>query len=657
MMPARSVAGITEPLEAAPIQRKPESAGRARRYHRAVRPLVPARLAFDASGVPRSEEYGDVYHSVDGGVAQARHVFLAGNGLPERWHGRASFTIVETGFGLGINFLAACAALLEDPRAPSRLHYVSVEKHPFRKDDMATALARHPEISLARELVALWPLLLPGFHRLHPARGRVTLTLLFGDAEQLLPQLEARADAFFLDGFAPQKNPEMWSAAVARELARLSAPGATFATWTVAGAVRRALADAGFSVEKRAGFGHKREMLAGSYTGHAQDAVAPDRRVAIVGAGIAGTCCAERLSARGWAVTLIDRQPAPAREGSGNPAGLLRPLLNLEDGTNARLSRAALGYALRCLAMLHGAIWGVSGVLQLVRNAEQVNRFERIVEAHGFPPEFARFVDAREAERIAGRAVRGPGWWMPSAGWVAPKSLCAANLVLHADRIEQRFASEAARLERSRDIWRIEGAHGALIAEAPVVILANAADARALAPGLGLEAERGQVSLLPPAQSRTLAVPVCGDGLVVPLPGGGFCIGATLQRDDPDLALRDTDHAENLARAESLLPGFTEGADAASLSGHAAFRASTPDRLPLVGALAAGGLHALLGLGMRGLVWAPLLAELLAARLEGEPLPVERDLAWAVEARRFSPATATSGIRPDQPSPVRSGQG
>ena len=618
-----------------------------------MRPLVPAPLVFDASGVPRSEEYGDVYHSVDGGVAQARQVFLGGNNLPDRWRGRTSLTIVETGFGLGVNFLCTCAALLEDPHAPSRLHYVSVEKHPFRKDDLATALTRYPGLPLAGELVALWPLPLPGFHRLHLARGRVTLTLAFGDAEQLLQQLEARADAFYLDGFAPEKNPEMWSAAVARELARVAAPGATFATWTVAGAVRSALADAGFSVEKRPGFGRKREMLAGSYSGHAQDAVAPDRRVAIVGAGIAGTCCAERLAALGWAVTLIDRHSRPARGASGNPAGLLRPLLNLEDGANARLSRAALGYALRRLATLD-ATWSESGVLQLARDEEQADRFERIVAAHGFPEEFARCVDAREAARIAGRAVRGPGWWMPAAGWVAPESLCAANLALHGDRIEQRFACEAARLERSRGTWRIEGVHGALIAEAAVVILANAADARTLAPGLGLEAERGQVSLLPPTSCRSLAVPVCGDGLVVPLPRGGFCIGATLQRDDPDPTVRPADHAENLARAESLLPGFTEGADAARLSGHAAFRASTPDRLPLVGALAGDGLHALLGLGMRGLVWAPLLSEMLAARLEGEPLPVERDLACAVEARRFSPATATSDTRPDRPSQARS---
>jgi tRNA 5-methylaminomethyl-2-thiouridine biosynthesis bifunctional protein len=613
-----------------------------------VVPLVPARLAFDAGGVPYSEAYGDVYHSSDGGPGQARHVFLAGNALPERWRARPSFTVVETGFGLGLNFLATCAAFLEDGHAPARLHYVSVEKHPFARRDLAAALARYPELStLASKLLAAWPLCMPGFHRLYLARGRITLTLLLGDAQALLPRLEARADAFYLDGFAPEKNPGLWSAGVMAELARLAAPGATFATWTVAGAVRAALGGAGFAVERRAGFGRKREMLRGAFEGPvapAAPSAAAARRAAIVGAGAAGTSCAERLAARGWSVTLIDRHAAPAREASGNPAGLLRPLLNLEDGANARLSRAALGYALRHLAMLGaegpGARWQASGVLQLARDAAQAARFEEIIAAHGFPGEFVRCVDAEEAAHIAGRAVRGPGWWMAAAGWVAPETLCAANLALHGERIERRFSSKALRLARANAAWRVEGADGALIAEAPVVILANAAGAGALLPGarLPLEAVRGQVSCLPQGPGRRLAVPVSGDGMVAPMPQGGFCIGATMQRDDPDPTVRAADHGENLARAESLLPGFTADADAAQLSGHVAFRATTPDRLPLVGALpSADGLHAVLGLGARGLVWAPLAAELLASQLECEPLPLERELVSAVEAGRFGP--------------------
>jgi len=220
--------------------------------------------------VPYSEAYGDIYHSAYGGPAQARHVFLGGNDLPGRWRGRERFTIVETGFGLGLNFLVTCAALLADTGAPASLHYISAEKHPFAKDDLAAALARYPELApLAGELAAAWPAPVAGVHHLKLARGRVELTLLFGDAVEMLGGLDARADAFYLDGFAPAKNPELWSAAIARELARLAAPGATLATWTVARTVRERVAGAGFAVEKRPGFGRRREMLAGRYAGSA----------------------------------------------------------------------------------------------------------------------------------------------------------------------------------------------------------------------------------------------------------------------------------------------------------------------------------------------------------------------------------------------------
>jgi tRNA 5-methylaminomethyl-2-thiouridine biosynthesis bifunctional protein len=603
-----------------------------------VVPVIPARLAFDPGGVPYSEAYGDVYHSADGGPEQARHVFLAGNGLPERWRGRESFTVVECGFGLGVNFLVTCAELLRDLSAPRRMHYVSVEKHPFPKRDLTEALARYPELSpLASELLTGWPLPLPGFHRLHLAHGRVTLTLLFGDAQSLLAQLDARVDAFYLDGFAPEKNPEMWSPAIMKELARLAAPGATFATWTVAGGVRAALAGAGFSVEKHAGFGRKREMLAGSLPERPEHAAAPDRRVAVVGAGIAGTSCAERLAARGWAVTLIDRHAAPAREASGNPVGLLRAALHREDTALARLSRAALGYALRHFSALAGEgplPWKQSGVLRLARDAAQMQRFEEVAGANAFPAEFARCVEAAEAARIAGRAVRGPGWWLPSSGWASPAALCAAQI--ERTRIRRVFSAEVVRLAANGANWRIEGARGVL-AEAPHVILANAVDANALLPGasLPLTPVRGQVTFAPPG--KTLQVPVSGDGFVAPT-ADGFVLGATFQLDDPERKPRVVDHAVNVARAESLLPGFTEGLVPARLAGRVAFRATTPDRLPIYGELPGyPGVYAALGLGANGLLWAPLCAEWLASQMEGEPWPIERELAAAIGPGRFAP--------------------
>jgi tRNA 5-methylaminomethyl-2-thiouridine biosynthesis bifunctional protein len=377
-------------------------------------------------------------------------------------------------------------------------------------------------------------------------------------------------------------------------------------------------------------------MLAGSFSERREHAPAPDRRVAVIGAGIAGTSCAERLAARGWAVTLIDRHAAPAREASGNPVGLLRAALHLEDTALARLSRVALGYALRHFSALAGEgplPWKQSGVLRLARDAAQMCRFEEVAGANAFPAEFARCVDAAEAARIAGRAVRGPGWWLPSSGWASPAALCAAQIVR--TEIRRVLPAEAVRLAASGAKWRIEGARG-MLAEAPHVILANAVDANALLPSalLPLTPVRGQVTFAPPG--KTLQVPVSGDGFVAPT-ADGFVLGATFQLDDPEREPRVVDHAVNVARAESLLPGFTEGLVPARLAGRVAFRATTPDRLPIYGELPGyPGVYAALGLGANGLLWAPLCAELLASHMEGEPLPLERDLAKAIGPGRFA---------------------
>lgn len=228
--------------------------------------LEPARLTLDGDGTPVSEAYGDIYHSADGGHAQARHVFLAGNGLPERWRGRAGFVILETGFGLGLNFLATWLAWQNDVHRCQTLQFVSLEKHPFSVNDLRRAHAAWPELAmLSEELCHGWPVLEPGEHRIELAGGRVVLRLIFGDAVESLPTLEASVDAFYLDGFSPAKNPGLWSPVLCCLLARLASSGATLATWSVAGAVRRALKDAGFAVQKRPGFAGKRQMLGGQY--------------------------------------------------------------------------------------------------------------------------------------------------------------------------------------------------------------------------------------------------------------------------------------------------------------------------------------------------------------------------------------------------------
>jgi tRNA 5-methylaminomethyl-2-thiouridine biosynthesis bifunctional protein len=601
--------------------------------------VAPARLDFSANGTPFSPEFQDVYHASHGGLAQARHVFLAGNGLPEAWRGREAFTILETGFGLGLNFLAAWDAWRADPARPARLHFVSVEQAPLRREDLVAALAPFAEIeALARALAAIYPPPLAGFHRLHFDAGRVILTLLFGDAHALLPQLVAQADALFLDGFSPAKNPQIWSPAIVRELARVAKPGATLATWTVAGGVRGALGDAGFRVEKRAGLPPKREMLTGRFAGGSGGAgPAPARKAIVVGAGLAGTLAAERIASRGWRVDLVDAR----RSRDVAAVGLLRPIANLRDAVNAQVSRGAYLYALQHYrALQHDGYhlqWARCGVLQLAGDGDEAARFEAIVRSQGYPPSFLEFVDAARAREIAGREVRGPGWWLPDGAFVSPESLAVASLARAGASVTRQPGQRVERIEREQGAWRAFDAEDGLIAEAPVMVIANAADAKRLLPGsrLTLTAVRGQVTYLPPSPERSLEVVVSGSGYVAPLPEGGHCVGATYHHDDDDSGVRASDHRENLTRAESMLPGFTAGLHPRDLAGWTGYRATVPDRLPIFGATSLEGLYAATGLGSRGLLWAPLGAELLASQLEGEPLPLSRDLAGAISPCRF----------------------
>jgi tRNA 5-methylaminomethyl-2-thiouridine biosynthesis bifunctional protein len=600
--------------------------------------VTPARLERTPDGVPYAPQFADIYHSVEGGLAQARHVFLAGNSLPERWRGRDSFTILETGFGLGLNFLATWDALRADREGPARLHFVSVERHPFAPGDLAEALAPFEELRpLATALLAVWPPLLAGFHRLQFEGGRVQLTLMAGDARELLPQLEASADALYLDGFSPARNPEMWSPEVVRELARLAAPGATLATWTVAGGVRAALGGAGFRVWKREGFGHKREMLTGVREGDPVAQGRKHRRAVIVGAGLAGTLCAERLAGRGWEVDLVDTR----ERRTGATVGLVRPIANIRDAVNAQASRPAFLYALQHFrAMQHDGyhlVWERCGVLQLADGEDDAARFAAIIAAQGHPPDFLRFVDAAEACAIAGRPVRGPGWWMPTGAWVSPGSLAVALLARAGARVRLRVGRAVERIEREGSEWRAVDADGSVIAEAPTLVIANAYDAKRLLPEarLPLAKVRGQVTFLPPSPARILDVVVSGSGYVAPLPEGGHVVGATYQHNDDGDDVRASDHLENLSRAAKMLPGFADDLHPMPLTGLAGFRATVPDRLPIIGATAIPGIWTATGLGSRGLLWAPIGAEIIASRLENEPIPLPRDLAGALSPKRF----------------------
>ena len=630
--------------------------------------IEPAALAFDASGTPCSRQFGDIYHNAVSGPGQARHVFLHGNGLPERWSGARTFVIVEAGFGIGLNFLATWKAWRDDPRRCARLHFVSVERHPFSAADLTTLHAAYPEFAgLSQKLRDAWPALVPGLHRLHFEESQVTLTLAFADVANAVRDLRVTADAFYLDGFAPEVNPAMWTPQVLRALGRLAAPQATLSTWSVARAVRDALAAAGFVVARRAGFGGKREMLAARYAPRwpATRSAPPapewqERRAIVIGAGLAGAAFAARLVARGWAIDLIERADTAGSAASGLYAGAVQPHVSRDDCLLSRFTRAGFLYARRSRpAAVTDAPWQECGVLQLADDSTNEARAAATAAQLAYPPSFAEYVTRASASELAGAELRMGGWWFPQAGWVQPGTFVREELAAAGAQITTHFGREAVRLLRVGDHWRVDDGAGSMIAEAPVVVLANANDAARLI-DLGPHVLRrvlGQQSHLPAPPFAAPRVIVGGDGYVFPAIDGIAVAGATYVLDGTALQPDAAGHAANLLRVEHMLPGSTADVAASTLDGRIGFRCVATDRMPMVGALVdvAGArqrAHSLTGarfadlprhpnlygafaFASRGLSWTPLAAELLASQIECEPLPLEGALVDAIDPGRF----------------------
>lgn len=643
------------------------------------RGLVLATPSLTQDGTPFSTHYDDVYHSTEGGLAQAHHVFLGGNGLPEGWRDRRAFTIVETGFGQGLNFLATWAAWRDDPQRCARLDFVSIEKHPFDQAGLGVVHpAQGPLAALAEALRRAWPVPVPGIHRLVFEQGRVTLTLLFGDGLEMLPQLSCAADAFYLDGFSPAKNPDLWQPPVFKQLARVARAGATLATYTAAGVVRNGLREAGFDVRKVPGFGRKREMIVAAFPTHwrtrrgpAEAPVWPERRAIVIGAGLAGCAVAERLAARGWRVTLLEAQDAPARGTSAHRAAAMHPHVSIDDSVLSRLSRAGNLLARRHWDALDRAGFATgfhpTGVLQLAEHAADEAEQQRIVQALGFPPDYIDWLDSAQATARVGAGVPRGGWWFAQAGWVAPPDICRANLAAAGDAIDTRWNTRVESLRQCDAGWQACDAQGNVMASAPVVVLANSLDAGRLAPlaSAALKPVRGQLTDVPVAaledESPWPRAVVCGDGYLLPREPGAptVRVGSSFQPGETACDERPADHAANLQRLAGLLPAHAAALahlDPARLCGYVGVRCVSANRLPLIGAvvdeaavMAPGfrlrgphaalprlpGLYAALAYGSRGLTWSVLGAELLAAQIDGGPLPLESDLAAALDPGRF----------------------
>ena len=589
-------------------------------------------LIWTADGQPRSRLYDDVYFSAEDGLAEARAVFLAGCDLPEAWRGRRRFVVGELGFGTGLNCLALIDLWSRSRPPDGRLHIFSVEAHPLAAADVRRALARWPELApLAERLLTAWPGQASGVHRLAFADLSVILDVAVGEVAAALDAWSGRADAWFLDGFSPARNPAMWRQEVLALVAARSAPGAVAATFTVAGAVRRGLADAGFAVAKAPGFGRKRQRLTARLPG-AADRCPPAPRVAIIGAGIAGASAARAVRALGGEAVVYDAEGRGAG-GSGNPAALVTPRLDAGLDTPARLFAQAFRRAVALYADEPAAIIA-RGHLQLAFQPRDAARYAKIAASDLFEPGALEMLTPRAAAARLGEP--------------APAALAQhAALVIEPGVILAAWAPEIIQAEvhglsRDDDGWTLLDAEGRVIGRADAVIVTAALASAALIPDLPLTAVRGQVSLV--AAPGAAPPPTAFGGYVIPT-RSGLLFGATNDRDDQGRDLRAGDHARNLASLAEGLPGLAGRLAGRPLDGRAAIRAVTPDYLPLAGAASGGsaGLFVLAGFGARGFTLAPLLAEHVAALALAAPSPLAHPLAQAVDPGRFARRAARRG--------------
>lgn len=583
--------------------------------------------------------------------------------------------MLNTDFGDGMHFLLTAEALLADPHGPAQLHYLALLPQPVSRQQLQASLKSWcPAVIDASELIDQWPPAVTGYHRLFLQHRRIVLTLIVGDPEATLPHIDAGIDAFHLSNIqlsslgAVQYLP--------KRLARLASPQALLVvdggTSDEQGVLRRALAPAGFICEASPpALPHVAQpsisipicaRFAPRWQ-HVWPRTSPQsqRRAMVIGAGLAGSAACESLAARGWQLDLMETHDAPAQEASGNLAGVYMPVISRDDNPAARLTRQAYLFAQQIWARIGGfeQLRGARcGVLHVARDPAQAEAFEQAARHWQYPHDYAEWLDADSASARLGMCT-GSGWYFAAGGWLNPASVCEAMLRACGARLTRHFGQTITTLRRVDEQWQALSADGRLLAQAPVVIVANGMGALQFEQtrALPLMALRGQVSHLPAAAMPNLSglpFALCGDGYVTPPTAGIISLGASYD-DDQDPALRVQSHIDNLHKLQQMLPALSIAADPTTLDGRVGFRCVAADRLPLAGALPdteaaqlntadmhladlprLPGLHGLLGYASRGLIWAPLAAELLACQLEGEPLPMGRDLAALLDPARFA---------------------
>ncbi len=578
-------------------------------------PLPTAEINWAGETSPKSVQFDDFYYSSLSGVEESQYIFLQGNGLPRRWasHSQPSFCIVETGFGTGLNFLLTWKLWREQPEPRPRLHFLSVEKHPLGIEDMRRALASWPELEeLTIALLDNYPQPIPGQHRIVLEDGKLILDLWWEEAEHALSELAGQenpmVDAWYLDGFSPNRNHLMWTENIFSCMAKSCREGATFATFTAAGFVRRALVDTGFVVSRLPGFGKKRECLHGIFSKLTQvRGLSPAKRetgtpweirnyspgyprtAIVIGAGIAGCTAAAALARRNINVTVIEGNTV-ANAGSGNDQGVLYTRLSHKHSPLTDFSLQSYSFAHRFYRhyLSSGALReGIDGALcGSFHQSDKLKELATLAPLLQSVPGLAQVLTATEANQLLGIEQTKGGYWYPGSGWMRPSSVC--HLLLDNDRIQLMESTGAVSLEQVDGRWSAVSA-GRVLAEAECAIIAAGTASASLAclDWLPLKAIRGQTTTLPSTdESSSLRAALCHKGYISPARLESHCIGATFDIDDMDTHIREADHRFNLDSLATAVPDWEASLaalDEQQLEGRVGYRCASPDYLPLIG--------------------------------------------------------------------------
>ncbi len=652
-----------------------------------------AQLDWNEAGTPVSDQFGDVYFSNVNGLEETRYVFLTQNQLPQRWHDATArrFVIGETGFGTGLNFLAVWQWFAHfrehNPDAPLKeLHFISFEKYPLSLEDLQKAHQSWPELAAyAEQLHQHYPIAVPGCQRLILAGGAITLDLWFGDIKDCLPQVaynhEGLIDAWFLDGFAPSKNPEMWNQQLFDGMAKLAKAGGTCATFTAAGFVRRGLIDAGFAMKKIKGFGTKREMIAGHLPERlnqsniapwfARSSAANCDDIAIIGGGIASAALAKQLSQRGKKVTLYCQDPQPALGASGNRQGAVYPLLNHDHNSVSQVFASSFLFARQFInqaAQQQDFDHAWSGVTQLMWDESSRSKLQHLINGQ-FSPMLVRGLDEQQTNSAVGLPTGCASVHYPLGGWLAPAELTQSVIeqLQQSGQLECRYQHHVTDLTWQADArhWRLTTNQGEFDHQVVVIANGHQFDHFTQTSKLPLAKVKGQVSHIPTTPDLSkLSTVLCYDGYMTPCNPNNqqHCIGASYDRLHIDQNFDEQAQRDNAAKLAHCLPNQTWplDVDVSANQSRQSVRCVSRDHLPFVGNVGDVDemqsayrhltqwdahhvpdiaqhpqLYCLVGLGSRGLSSAPLMAELLAAQMCGDPLPLGVDLLETLHPSRM----------------------